>query len=76
VITDVIMPGGKSGVDLAVILARERPELPMPNTDFHALPLQSALGRSICDSSLLLNFSIRGDAEAGNALRFRRFLRP
>jgi PAS domain S-box-containing protein len=29
VITDVMMPGGKSGVDLAVILARERPELPI-----------------------------------------------
>ena len=29
VITDVMMPGGKSGVDLAVILASERPELPI-----------------------------------------------
>jgi PAS domain S-box-containing protein len=29
VITDVIMPGGKSGVDLAVALASERPELPI-----------------------------------------------
>jgi PAS domain S-box-containing protein len=29
VITDVIMPGGKSGVDLAVILSSERPELPI-----------------------------------------------
>jgi PAS domain S-box-containing protein len=29
VITDVMMPGGKSGVDLAVILAQERPELPI-----------------------------------------------
>jgi PAS domain S-box-containing protein len=29
VITDVIMPGGKSGVDLAVVLSSERPELPI-----------------------------------------------
>ena len=29
VITDVIMPDGKSGVDLAVALAEERPELPV-----------------------------------------------
>jgi PAS domain S-box-containing protein len=29
VITDVMMPGGKSGVDLAIVLASERPELPI-----------------------------------------------
>jgi PAS domain S-box-containing protein len=29
VITDVMMPGGKSGVDLAIVLAQERPELPI-----------------------------------------------
>jgi len=29
VITDVMMPGGKSGVDLAIILSSERPELPI-----------------------------------------------
>jgi PAS domain S-box-containing protein len=29
VITDVMMPGGKSGVDLAIALSQERPELPI-----------------------------------------------
>ena len=47
VITDVIMPGGMSGVDLAVTLSQERPELPVLLTtgysehvaDAHGFPI-------------------------------------